>query len=112
MDCDCCDRQLSSARKVELRPWGRDYDPSHGGPESPAYKSYVEEMTFRWAVICQACYSILDNYTGRAAIGGNLFNLAGASRGDRAATIDEAKYLRFRRQEAAKLGIDLEDGEA
>ncbi len=107
MTCYCCGREMTSARKVKLRPWRDDWGP--GGPDSAAYKSIVEEMTFRWAVICQACYSTLDNYSGRAEVSGRLFNLAGASRGDKAATIDEAKYRKFRRREAEKLGISLDD---
>jgi len=76
---------------------------------SAAYKSIVEEMTYRWAVICQACFSTLDNYSGLAEVSGRLFNLAGASRGDRAATYDDAKYRKFQRREAEKLGIMLGD---
>jgi len=110
MTCYCCAREMTSARKVKLRPW-RDYEVSQGGPDSAAYKSYEEEMTFRWAVICQACYSTLDSYSGLAEVSGRLFNLAGASRGDKAATIDEAKYRRFQRREAEKLGISLDDDE-
>ena len=106
MWCYCCNREMTSARKVKLRPW-RDYDPDLGGPESPAYKSYEEEMTFRPAVICQACYSTLDNAAGLGQVAGKLFNLAGASRIDKAPTIDEAKYRAFQRKEAAKLGLDL-----
>jgi hypothetical protein len=107
MRCYCCDCEIRLARKVRLRPW-REYDPQRGGPRSAAYESYKEEMTYRWAVICQACYMALDNSLGISEIGGRLFNLAGASRGDKAATIDEPKYWEFRRKEAAKLGLDLE----
>jgi hypothetical protein len=108
MRCYCCDRQLTSARKVKLRPLP-DFDPSRGGPASAAYKAYREETTYRWAVICQACYSTLDNYLGAAEIGARMFTMAGASRGDRATTIDEAKYRKLQKQEAAKLGLDLKD---
>ncbi|QDV37380.1 hypothetical protein [Tautonia plasticadhaerens] len=62
-------------------------------------------------MICQACYSILDNDSGMAEVGGKAFTIAGASRGDKAATIDEAKYRRFRRKEAARLGLDMDDDE-
>jgi hypothetical protein len=101
-----CERELTSARKVKLRRW-RVYDPSRGGPDSPAYQSYEEEMTYRWAVICQACYSTLDNESGRAEVAEVPFNLAGSSRGDKAATIDERKYHAFRSMEAAKLGLNF-----
>lgn len=100
---------MTSARKVKLRPW-RVYDPRLGGPDSAAYASYVEEMTYRWAVICQACDSTLDNESGLAELAGGPFHLAGASRGDKAATIDERGYRRFRRREAEKLGLDTDAG--
>ena len=109
MRCCCCDREMKSARKVKLRRW-REYDPRQGGPDSATYKSYQEEMTYRWSVICQACYSAVDNAVGLAEVAGDIYNLAGSSRGDRATTIDERKYQEFRRKEAAKLGLDL--GEA
>jgi hypothetical protein len=106
VQCYCCDREVKSARKVKLRVW-RDFDPRVAGADSPAYQAYVEEMTYRWAVVCQACYSTLDNATGLAEIAGKPFNIAAMSRGDKAATIDEAKYRDFRRREAQKLGLDL-----
>ncbi len=108
MQCYCCQREIASARKVKLRPWRGDEE-DIGGPYSAAYKSYREDMTYRWAVICQACYSTLDNYSGLAEVGGKLFNIAGASRCDKASTIDEKKYRAFLRKEATKLGLDLED---
>jgi hypothetical protein len=86
-----------------LRPW-LDKMPLADGP---AYTQYREEMTFRWAVICHTCYRTLDNDCGRAEVAGRLFNLAGRSRGDRAAIVDESKYQAFQRQQAARLGIDL-----
>ena len=64
-------------------------------------------MTYRWAVICQACYSALDTDIGIGEVAGRGFGLAGASRGDKATTIDEATYQEFQRREAAKLGIVL-----
>jgi hypothetical protein len=100
---------LTSARKVRIRVCV-DYDPARGGPESPAYQAYIEQMTYRWSVICQACYSTIDGTAyGYAVIGGKAFNLAGASRGDKATTINEAQYRRFQQKEAAKLGLDLEE---
>jgi hypothetical protein len=78
-----------------------------GGPGSGAYHSYREDMTFRWAVICHRCYRTLDNEVGVAEIGARAFNLAGASRGDKAAVIDDAKWLAFRRKEAARMGLDI-----
>jgi hypothetical protein len=57
-----------------------NYDPSKGGADSMAYQSYTENMTFRWAFICNACYR-------------------------KATTVDEAKYAAFQRKEAEKLGM-------
>ena len=108
MQCFCCGAELAMGRKVKIRRW-RDNDPNLGGPGSAAYQSHQEQMTYRWSVICQACYSTLDNYLGLATVAGQLFNLAGASRGDKATTIDEAKYRVFQRQEARKLGIELDE---
>ena len=106
MRCYCCETDMALARKVKLRPW-RDDCPAASGPNSAAYLSYLEDMTYRWAVICQACYAQLDNATGLAAIGTRAFNLAGASRGDKAAVLNEAKYQAFQRRQAALLGLDL-----
>ena len=101
---------MTTARKVKIRPW-REFDPSSGGPDSAAYKSYIEEMTYRWSVICQRCYSTLDNYSGLAEVAGKLFNIAGASRADKAAIIDEVKYRKFQRREAEKIGLSLDEDE-
>jgi hypothetical protein len=49
----------------------------------------------------------LDNWSGRAAVGGREFNLAGASRFDKAAVVDDRKWETFRRREAARIGVDL-----
>jgi hypothetical protein len=105
MRCYCCEREIALARKVKLRPF-RDFDPTQG-PNSAAYQSYCEDMTFRWAFICNACYRTLDNAVGVAEIVGHgVFNLAGASRRDRATTVDEAKYQRFQRREAERMGLE------
>jgi hypothetical protein len=65
-------------------------------------------MTFRWAFLCNACYRILDNDLGVAEIPGHgEFNLAGAYRRDKAATVDEAKYQEFQRKEAERMGLEL-----
>jgi hypothetical protein len=101
---------MATARKVKIRPW-RDWELGVVSPDSAAYMSYKEEMAYRWSVSCQRCYSILDNESGLAEIGGKLFNIAGASRGDKAATIDEDKYRKFRRREAEKIGLSLDENE-
>jgi hypothetical protein len=96
---------MALARKVKLRAWRPDFAPA--GPDSAAYLSYREDTTDRWAVVCQACYGCLDNAIGLGVIGDRGFNLAGASRGDKAAVINEAKYQAFQQREARKLGLDL-----
>jgi hypothetical protein len=106
MRCYCCNAAVSLARKVKLRPW-REFDPRLGGPDSAAYQVYREEMTYRWAVVCHACYRLLDDEDGRAEIGARTHNLASASRGDRAAVINEEQYQAWQRKEANKLGLDI-----
>jgi hypothetical protein len=107
MRCYCCDREVALARKVKLR--GVVEFPEHlqKQPPGPAYWAYLEEMTFRWAFICQGCYLAVDTPIGVGVVNGRTYNLAGSSRADKATTVDEAKYLAFRRKEAAKLGLDL-----
>lgn len=107
MRCFCCDLELKLARKVKLRSGAfHSYDPSMGGPASAACKRYKEDMTYRWAFICNECYRTLDNRTGRAEIQGRPYNIAGASRSHKAAVVDEAKFEKFQRAEASKLGLD------
>jgi hypothetical protein len=104
--CYCCEHDIQLARKVKLRPLV-DFDPHAGGPESVAYQSYCENMTYRWAFICNACYRKLDNEIGAGEIPGRgQFNLSGASRGDKATTVDEAKYRKFQRREAERMGLE------
>jgi hypothetical protein len=42
---------------------------------------------------------------GMAEIGDKTFNIAGQSRGDKAAALDEAKYRAWQEKEARKLGL-------
>jgi len=107
MRCWCCDREIRLARKVKVRPWRQFVPQGEFDPNDPAYAFYEKEMTYRWAVICQGCYARLDNAVGVAAIGARLFNLAGASRRDRAPVLDEAKYQAFERRQAAQMGLQL-----
>jgi hypothetical protein len=110
MRCWCCDSEVDLVRQVKLRPW-REFEPDlELGPDDPAYAFYVKEMTYRWAVICQDCYFQLDNEDGLAPIGLRLFNLAGASRRDRARVLDEGKYQAFQRRQAARMGLQVEGG--
>ncbi len=104
IQCYCCATEMARAREVKLRVW-HNGNPTWS-PNSAAYLSYKEDMTYRWAVVCQACFQRLDNESGVAEIGGRLFNLAGASRGDKAAVLNEAKYQAFQRRQAAQWGLD------
>jgi hypothetical protein len=105
MRCYCCDAEVQLGRKVKLRVW-REFEPGQDGLDSTAYLAYAEEMTFRWAFVCLACYRTLDNEIGVGEVGAHLFNLAGQSRSDRAAVVAGAKYRAFQRREAAKLGLE------
>jgi hypothetical protein len=73
----------------------------------PAWHAYIENTTFRWAVVCLACYGHLDHETGCAEIGSHPYNLTGAFWCGKAAVVDEAKYQVFLRKVAAKLGIEF-----
>jgi hypothetical protein len=64
-------------------------------------------MTYRWAVICNACYRILDNVCGVDEIAGKAWGIAGASRGDKAAVLDERKYAAWQHREAQELVLDI-----
>ncbi len=70
-----------------------------------AFKAYVEEGTYRWAVVCPACYQELDSWDGRAEIAGRIYNIAGASRMGRAAVYDDEKYGKWLRRDAARRGL-------
>ncbi len=110
MQCFCCDRDgLTSARKAKARELF-DNGQVGDGKESAAYMAYCEQSAYRWQVICQACYSLMDNRPlGDAWIGDRWFSLAGNSRGDKATTIDQVKYRAWQQREAARLGLDLQD---
>jgi hypothetical protein len=102
--CYGCDGEIGLARKVKLRPW-REMAVPPAGPDHAAYNFCVKEMTYRWAFLCLACYRTLDNEMGLAQIGGKTLNLAGASRGDKAPLVDEAKYQAFQRKQAERMGF-------
>ena len=108
--CFCCDAEMKLARKVKLQAW-REYCAEAGGLASAAYTSFREEMTFRWAFVCLACDRGRDTTFGVGEVGGRLFNLAGASRGDRAAVVNEAKYQAFQRRQAAAMGLAIDPAE-
>jgi hypothetical protein len=100
---------MSQGRKVKIRPY-LDYYPSESdivqiksGGLPAAYVAYREAMTYRWSFICRQCYTTLDNRSGGDEIDGRQFNIAGASRGGKAATVDEGKYRKFLQKEIARL---------
>lgn len=69
-------------------------------------------MTFTRAFICEECYKTIDGDPGGLVEiigdeGPKLFNLAGQSRGDRAAIYDCQKWESFQRHKAEQLGIQL-----
>jgi hypothetical protein len=106
MRCFCCDRDTPLVRKVDIRTFV-ELDPDNlPSPDSAAYHSYVEQVTYRWGFICLPCYRQLDNELGAAQIGANTFTIAGRSRGNKAPVFDQAKYEKFQRREAGDLGID------
>jgi hypothetical protein len=104
MNCFCCGRSVAIARKVKIRRL-LEFEERQGGPDSAAYKAYLEETTYRWGIVCPACYLALDNEVGAAEIDGRFFTIAGTSRHDRARAMDEEQYLTWQRKEAEKLGI-------
>lgn len=108
MRCYCCDSDVSVGRKAKLRPW-LEFSTDDGGPDSPAYAHYLKQVTYRWAVVCPPCYRILDTFDGMGEIGGKLWGINGASRGDKAPVLNETAYLAWQRREAEKMGLDADD---
>jgi hypothetical protein len=104
MQCYCCATEMALARKVKLRIW-RNVNPTWR-PQSAAYLSYKEDMTYRWAIVCPECYSQLDHETGIADLGGRFFMSCSSCDG-RAPVLDEAKYQAFQRRQAAQLGLEI-----
>jgi hypothetical protein len=105
--CFCCEAAIRLARKVKLRS-GNFHALGSGPPDPVAYLAYVEDMTFRWAFICHACYRQLDVVPALAEISGRPFNMAASSCNDRAAIVNETKYQAFQRREAEKMVIAVE----
>ena len=127
IECHTCGGRVSWVRSVKIRgDVGRESkqlvqrykDPNHI-PES-AYAQYRRNTDYRRAFICESCYKILDGLseteqglvsTGVAEIigewGPKTWNLAGVSRGDKAAVYDYAKWLAFQRRKAGEMGIDF-----
>jgi len=105
MRCYCCGIEIALARMVMLRSYVKD---PWGPLGSAAFLSWLEEMRYRWTVICSECYwRFNDSQVGLAAIGGKLFNMACNYRAGKATVVNAEDYQEFQRQEAAKLGLDL-----
>jgi hypothetical protein len=43
------------------------------GPDSLAYRQYLQVMSYRSAFVCPACYRKLDSLDGTAEIGGHRY---------------------------------------
>ena len=87
MECYCCEQEMALARKVKLRTIEHISEAkialfkTQGFKDSAAYRSYVNNVTFRWAFICESCYKKLDSADGCAKISGRgEFNIVGQSR--------------------------------
>jgi len=107
MICYCCGHNTPLAHHVKLRGDARTVPTGSKAPADPADRAHREEMTFRSAFVCPACYAALDSGDGTAAIAGRTYGIAGQSRGGRAAVYDEAKYLAYQCRLASGMGIDL-----
>src|SRR5262245_14972168 len=106
MECYCCGRAVSLTHRVQLRGDVRTPPSGFASPDEPGDHAYLKHATFRTAFICPACYDALDNDYGAGEIGGRVYNLAGRSRGGKAAVYNEAKYRAYQRRLAAELGVD------
>jgi hypothetical protein len=106
MECYTCRRDVELTRHVKLRIAAKMKEwESPPAPDSPAYKHYVEQWTYRTAFVCPGCYRDLDSLDGTAEIAGTLYNINGASRAGKAAVYDEKRHKAFQRRTAARLGL-------
>ena len=128
MRCQTCQRDVRLVRSVMLRRHGDDDfrrlfarfpNPNILRSNEVAefdrlYSQYERNTQFRRTFICECCYRAFDTHSGVGVIEVNgqrqAFNLAGASRGDKAAIYDEAKYKRFQQKKAAEMGLFLDLG--
>lgn len=122
--CHCCLATAPLARSVMIRgdvlraaeeipeKWkDNKYLASMPAEEAARFDRFMEQYRrngeYRRAFICNPCYSRLDNDVGMAEImtplGPQTFNLAGASRGGKAAVYTAKKWSRF--QERAFLDM-------
>ena len=66
MLCFCCGTEIDLARKVKIRR-PVDWTPSKTQcadwqeVDMATYTAYTEQWTYRWGVVCHACYRLLDN---------------------------------------------------
>lgn len=123
--CHACGAGVQLARSVMLRAdvekKGEEFfnawpDLNGLSPEQDrrfldAYAKHERGVKFRRAFVCEQCYRRIDNYYGMAEVptdnGPRTFNLAGESRGDRAAVYSFKKWLSFQRRVASCMGIEL-----
>jgi len=116
ISCHTCGAQVAVVRSVRLRQcvsWRPDPnvidDQNHR-----AHLQYARNMQFRRAFICQACYAVLaSNGYGVGAVRTTTgetkeYNLSGESRGDKAAVYDYAKWLRYQKRTAGKMGLGFD----
>ena len=126
MQCFTCQRLVAATRLVRLRMRGSlAATPARpvrarsrragGGRESGHVRIHAarrEDGRFRPAFVCEGCYTALEllERIGRteAPYLSLKYELAGRSRRGRARVFDAARYARYQRRLAGRLGILLE----
>ncbi len=101
MNCFCCGQEMAKARKVKIRRCV-PFPSASLGPNSAAHVAYREAMTYKWDVVCQTCYELMDNVVGAADIASKEFHLAGSSRRNRARWLTKQQYDEWRLKDADK----------
>lgn len=105
MKCYTCGRVQPQRRHVKLRGDVRaPYCAKTNEPGSLVHQHYINELTYRSAFVCEACYLNLDSGDGTAVIDGRGFGIAGSSRNGKAKIYDAKKYDAFQRRQAKQLG--------
>ena len=108
MECYTCRQEEPLLYHVKLRgdvETARAEPAREGGPDSVAYRQYVQELTYRSAFVCHACYQKLDSPDGTAEISGRNFGIAGQSRRCKAVAYTSKKYRAFQERQAKRLGL-------
>jgi hypothetical protein len=88
MQCFCCGTEMTNGRKAKVR---RNVEILRCDTWA-AFESYKEQTTYRWCVVCESCYRMLDSYYGVAVINGQHFGMSGSSRGEKARKMTEEQY--------------------